>query len=120
MKMLEGIKVLDFTTNAAGPVVGAYFADYGADVIKCEAPGGEAGRRFMFYANGMSTYACGKDRGKRCLEIKLSDPDARKLLLDVVKDFDVILTSNRPASWRNSVSAMRTCARSNPASSTAR
>ena len=96
MKMLEGIKVLDFTTNAAGPVVGAYFADYGADVIKCEAPGGEAGRRFMFYANGMSTYACGKDRGKRCLEIKLSDPDARKLLLDVVKDFDVILTSNRP------------------------
>ena len=47
MKMLEGIKVLDFTTNAAGPIVGSYFADYGADVIKCEAPGGEAGRRFI-------------------------------------------------------------------------
>ena len=96
MKMLEGIKVLDFTTNAAGPIVGSYFADYGADVIKCEAPGGEAGRRFMLYANGMSTYACGKDRGKRCLEIKLSDPDAQKIILDAAKNADVILTSNKP------------------------
>ena len=41
-KMLEGIKVLDFTMNAAGPIIGAYFADYGADVVKIEPPGGEA------------------------------------------------------------------------------
>lgn len=26
MKMLEGIKVLDFTTNASGPKAGTYFA----------------------------------------------------------------------------------------------
>ena len=39
MKMLEGIKVLDFTINAAGPIVGAYFADYGAEVVKIEPPG---------------------------------------------------------------------------------
>lgn len=96
MKMLEGVRVLDFTTNAAGPIVGAYFADYGAEVIKCEMPGGEVGRRFLYYANGMSTYACGKDRGKRCLEIKLSDPDAQKLILEQVKNFDLILTANKP------------------------
>ena len=36
MKMLEGVKVLDFTINAAGPIVGAYFADYGAEVVKIE------------------------------------------------------------------------------------
>lgn len=40
MKILEGVKVLDFTTNAAGPIVGSYFADYGAEVIKVEVPGG--------------------------------------------------------------------------------
>ena len=51
-KMLEGIKVLDFTMNAAGPIIGAYFADYGADVVKIEPPGGEAGRSFAYYING--------------------------------------------------------------------
>ena len=62
MKMLEGIKVLDFTTNASGPKAGTYLADYGAEVVKVEVPGGEGGRKFAFYVNGISTYACGKDR----------------------------------------------------------
>ena len=96
MKMLEGIKVLDFTTNASGPKAGTYFADYGAEVVKVEVPGGEGGRKFAFYVNGISTYACGKDRGKKSVEIKLSDPDAQKLLLDVVKDYDVLISSNKP------------------------
>ena len=91
MKMLEGIKVLDFTTNASGPKAGTYLADYGAEVVKVEVPGGEGGRKFAFYVNGISTYACGKDRGKKSIEIKLSDPDAQKLLLDVVKDYDVLI-----------------------------
>ena len=65
MKMLEGIKVLDFTTNASGPKVGTYFADYGAEVIKVEVPGGEGGRKFKYYCNGISSYACGKYRGKK-------------------------------------------------------
>ena len=96
MKMLEGIKVLDFTTNASGPKAGTYLADYGAEVVKVEVPGGEGGRKFAFYVNGISTYACGKDRGKKSIEIKLSDPDAQKLLLDVVKDYDVLISSNKP------------------------
>ena len=94
--MLEGIKVLDFTTNASGPKAGTYLADYGAEVVKVEVPGGEGGRKFAFYVNGISTYACGKDRGKKSIEIKLSDPDAQKLLLDVVKDYDVLISSNKP------------------------
>lgn len=39
MKMLEGIKVLDFTTMHPGPKAGTYFADYGAEVVKVEVPG---------------------------------------------------------------------------------
>lgn len=107
MKMLEGIKVLDFTTNASGPKAGTYFADYGAEVVKVEVPGGEGGRKFAFYVNGISTYACGKDRGKKSVEIKLSDPDAQKLLLDVVKDYDVIISSNKPGSLKSSALATR-------------
>lgn len=96
MKMLEGIKVLDFSINAAGPIVGCYFADYGADVVKIEPPGGEAGRKFAHYVNGMSTYNCGKDRGKRSLEINLKDPEAVALLKANLSQYDIVLNSFKP------------------------
>ena len=75
-QMLKGIKVLDFTINAAGPIVGCYFADLGAEVVKVEAAGGEPGRRFAQYVNGVSTYNVGKDRGKKSIEMNLKDPRA--------------------------------------------
>ena len=58
---LEGVKILDLSTMLPGPFCSMILADFGAEVIKVEVPGGEAGRRFAYYAGGMSTYACGKD-----------------------------------------------------------
>ena len=95
-RMLEGVKVLDFTINAAGPIVGSYFADYGAEVVKIEPPGGEAGRRFAYYVGGMSTYACGKDRGKKSIEMNLKDPEAVKLILSILPEYDIVLQSFKP------------------------
>ena len=42
---LVGLKVIDLATVVAGPGVAKYFADYGADVIKVEAPEGDSTRR---------------------------------------------------------------------------
>lgn len=39
MKLYEGLKVVEFTTNIAGPTVGQWLAEYGAEVIHIERPG---------------------------------------------------------------------------------
>ena len=41
MKPLQGIKVVDLTTYMATPATGRVLADWGADVIKVEAPKGD-------------------------------------------------------------------------------
>lgn len=94
--MCDDLRVLDFTINAAGPIVGCYLADMGADVVKIEAPGGEPGRRFAHYINGVSTYNVSKDRGKRSIEVNLKDPRAIELIKSNINSFDIVINSFRP------------------------
>lgn len=95
---LEGIKVLDFTTNAAGPVSGGMLADYGAEVIKIERPGtGADERNFGVQVEpGKSVLCSWLNRGKKSVTLDLRDPEAIALILKMAPDFDVLIENSRP------------------------
>ncbi len=82
---LAGYKVLDLGTILAGPYAGALLAELGADVIKVEAPAGDAFRETGFVYN----------RGQRGLAIDLSSPAAREAFYALVKTVDVVLDNAR-------------------------
>ena len=101
---LEGIRVIDLSRILAGPFCAMLMADLGADVIKVEAPGtGDPARGngpFLPGPNGeenaYSTYFMSINRGKRSIAIDLAKPDGKALLLDLVRDADVLLENFRP------------------------
>ena len=71
-KILNGIRVLDFTQFLSGPFCTMNLADFGAEVIKIERPGtGEVSRTFGPFVNGQSSYYTLVNRGKKSVTLDL-------------------------------------------------
>ena len=95
--MLHGIRVLDFTSNAAGPCCTGMLADYGAEVIKIERPvTGNDERTYGIQVDGMSLLGAWLNRGKKSVTMDLKDPEAVALLQRIVQDCDILVESARP------------------------
>ena len=98
-KPLDGFRVLDFTQNVAGPLAGQVLADLGAEVIKVEAPGGEAARQITAVLPGrppLATYFLPNNRGKKSVTVDLTDEDAKQQILRLADTADVVLEGFRP------------------------
>ena len=66
MRLLEGLRVVEFSRLIAAPFCGLTLADLGADVVKVEPPGGDDTRTFPPVGpDGTSTYFHALNRGKR-------------------------------------------------------
>lgn len=87
-RLLEGVKVADFSAFVAGPLAAEVLADLGAEVIKVEPPEGEAMR-----AAAYAIAAC--QRGKRSLAIDLGAPGARPVVDALLGWADVVLHNFR-------------------------
>ena len=113
---LEGIRVIDQTTVVVGPICSRTLADYGADVIKVEAPSGDLLRTMAKGSRnpGMSGKFLNFNRNKRsiCLDIK------KKAGLDVLKKListaDVFVSNVRPQGLARAGLAYEDLAKDNP------
>jgi crotonobetainyl-CoA:carnitine CoA-transferase CaiB-like acyl-CoA transferase len=98
-KPLDGFRVLDFTQNVAGPLAGQVLADLGAEVIKVEAPGGEAARHITAVLPGrppLATYFLPNNRGKKSVAVDLTTEAAKQQILRLADTADVVLEGFRP------------------------
>ncbi len=94
---LAGIKVIDATSNIAGPWGGTVLADLGADVLKIETPSGDPSR-FMSPSDGdRSAYFHIVNRNKDVVTIDLKTPEGKNKLQLLLDDCDVFLTNFLPA-----------------------
>ncbi len=91
---LKGIRVLDFGRYIAGPYCAALLADYGADVIRIEAPGGNDDRFSVpVAADGSGAMFMQMNRGKRSLTLKPGSPQGREVVRRLVAAADVVIAN---------------------------
>jgi len=89
--------VLDFTTMVSGPICTQYLADLGADVIKIEAPAGDASRHTSSsQRKGMAGFFAQLNRNKRSLVIDLRNPQGVTLVHRLAEGADVVVENFRP------------------------
>ncbi len=93
---LAGIRVLDATSNIAGPWGGAILGDLGADVLKIETPFGDPSR-FMSPGDGdRSAYFHVVNRNKDVITVDLKTDEGKLKLQELLGGCDVFLTNFLP------------------------
>lgn len=101
MGPLHGLRVLELASILAGPAVGYFLAELGADVVKVENPqGGDATRGWKLAGeqadDGRCAYFCSVNWGKRSLALDLKRPEDVRQLHGLLETTDVLLANFRP------------------------
>jgi crotonobetainyl-CoA:carnitine CoA-transferase CaiB-like acyl-CoA transferase len=92
--MLNGVRVVELTTMITGPLAGMLLADLGASIIKVENPDG--GDPFRYFRGGLySGHFIAYNRNKRSLTLDLRSPRGKEILLDLIKQADVLIDNFR-------------------------
>jgi CoA:oxalate CoA-transferase len=97
---LDGVTILDLSWHLAGPYCTMILADLGADVIKIEAPGANAGYdpggMVRHYFKGQDAHYMALNRGKRSVTLDLKAAEGHALFLRLVEKADVVFNNFRP------------------------
>ncbi len=87
---LDGIRIIDLSYGPAGGMATMIMGDFGAEVIKVEAPSGDPFRDLPSAPQWL--------RGKKSVALDLSQPDAQRRLRELARTADVVVSSFRPGS----------------------
>ncbi|MFP6837053.1 MAG: CoA transferase, partial [Pseudomonadales bacterium] len=105
--LFSGLKVIDCATVIAAPAAAMMLADFGADVVKIEQPGG--GDMLRLLSDIATTPDAGNDwfwqldgRNKRSVALDLKSDEGMEILRKLVAGCDVFIT-NQPYSVRESL-----------------
>ena len=93
---LRGYRVLELCSTIAGPACARMLADFGAEVIKIEPPGGDPVRKFGVPDQGVELCASAILRNKETVTIDLKMPEGVDLVLALANLCDVVIENFRP------------------------
>src|SRR5204862_1981203 len=93
---LHGFRIVDLTSNVAGPLATMILGDQGADVIKVEAPDGDSTRAGANRRGGFSAGFLNNNRDKRSITLDLKNPAAVEALKRLGAGADAFVQNYRP------------------------
>lgn len=100
--MWQNLKVVELASVLAGPLVGSFFAELGAEVIKIENKprGGDVTRTWKLAKENseqkVSAYYASANYGKTSLFMDYTDSDDYAQVIDLIKDADIVLQNFKP------------------------
>ena len=102
---LEGIRIVELGQMVSAPYCAKLFADFGADVVRVEPPGGDAARRWgPFPADKPDPEKSGLhlflNTSKRSVTLDLEQEGGRSLFLDLVRSADALIENYLPSQMR--------------------
>ena len=93
---LQGYRILDFSSNIAGPWATMILAQLGADVIKVEPPHGDDARAWAMQPDGQGLVHRQVNVGKRGIVLDLKASDGIEIAGRLIESSHVLLQSMRP------------------------
>ena len=97
MSPLQGLRVLELGTLIAGPFCARLLAEFGAEVIKIEAPeGGDPLRTWRKLYKGTSLWWFAQARNKKSVTVNLKSPEGQKIVRAIARSCDIVVENFRP------------------------
>ncbi len=99
--MFTGLKIVELASVLAGPSVGQFFAELGAEVIKIEnlLTGGDVTRSWKVQgekADDRSAYFCSCNWGKKSVALNLNTSRGKEIVQKLSAQSDIVIASYKP------------------------